>query len=132
MVKKIKTINNNYQTDESEHFTWEEDARKLFRKWDNIKHIREILTGNNKSLKAYGTGLWGLSLKTKERLTKKYGEGLKFGVIITLKEINGVNRIDEFIQKVQLREWLVNKIDIDTQLRFIILQRKILSLNKMI
>lgn len=114
--QKIKTINNNYQTDESEHFTWEEDARKLFRKWDNIKHIREILTGNNKSLKAYGTGLWGLSLKTKERLTKKYGEGLKFGVIITLKEINGVNRIDEFIQKVQLREWLVNKIDIDTQL----------------
>ncbi|MEG2717321.1 MAG: S8 family peptidase [Eubacterium sp.] len=114
--QKIKTINNNYQADESEHFTWEEDARKLFRKWDNIKHIREILTGNNRVLKAYETGLWGLSLKTKERLTKKYGEGLKFGIVITLKEINGVNRIDEFIKNVQLRGWLVNKIDIDTQL----------------
>ncbi|SDX28846.1 S8 family peptidase [Eubacterium barkeri] len=114
--QKIRTINNNYQTNESEHFTWEKDARKLFRKWDNIKHIREIFTGKNQSLKAYETGLWGLSLKTKERLPKKYGEGLKFGIVITFKEINGVNRIDEFIKNAQLRGWLVNKIDIDTQL----------------
>nr|WP_308742911.1 S8 family serine peptidase [uncultured Anaerocolumna sp.] len=41
--KGIKPIDNNYQSAVSEHFTWEEDARKLFRKWDNVKHIREIL-----------------------------------------------------------------------------------------
>lgn len=114
--KKINTINNNYQTDAFNHYTWEEDARKFFRKWDNVKHIREILTGRNGELKAYDNPLWGLSLKTKERLEERFGEGLKFGIVITLKEINGVNRIDEFIKNAQLRGWLVNKIDVDTRI----------------
>ena len=113
--KKIKTINKNYQTEEYGYKTWEEDARRLYRKWDNVKHIRDIYTGNNRELKAYNNALWGLSLKTKERLEEKYGEGLKFGIVITLKEINGENRIDEFIQNAQLRGWLVNRIDIDIQ-----------------
>ncbi|MFK5958971.1 MAG: S8 family peptidase [Lutibacter sp.] len=114
--KEHKSINNNYQTEEFGHYTWEEDARKIFRKWDNVKHIREVLTGKNRELKAYDNPLWGLSLKTKERLNEKFGEGLKFGVVITLKEINGVNRIDEFIKNAQLRGWLVNKIDVDTRI----------------
>jgi hypothetical protein len=112
----IQSINKNYQTEEYNHQTWEEDARKLFRKWDNVKHIRDIFTGKNRELKAYNNPLWGLSLKTKERLEDKYGENLKFGIVITLKEINGVNRIDEFIKNAQLRGWLVNKIDIDTRI----------------
>lgn len=111
----IKAIDNNYQTSEAVHHTWEEDARKFFRKWDNIKHIREVSTGRNRVKNAYETGLWGVSLKTKERLDEKFGEGLKFGIIITLKEINGVNRIDEFVKNAQLRKWLVNRIDIDTR-----------------
>ena len=114
--KEHKSINNNYQTEEFGHYTWEEDARKIFRKWDNVKHIREVITGKNRELKAYDNPLWGLSLKTKERLDEKFGEGLKFGVVITLKEINGVNRIDEFIKNAQLRGWLVNKIDVDTRI----------------
>jgi len=113
---KPMPINNNYQTEEFAHHTWEEDARKLFRKWDNVKHIREVLTGKNQAKKAYENALWGLSLKTKERLDEKFGEGLKFGIVITLKEINGVNRIDEFIKNAQLRGWLVNKIDVDTRI----------------
>jgi len=112
---RIKSINKNYQTEEFSQHTWEEDARKNFRKWDNIKHIRDILTGKNRELKVYDNPLWGLSLKTKERLDKKYGEGLKFGIVITLKEINGVNRIEEFINNAQLRGWLINKIDINTR-----------------
>ena len=112
----IKSINKNYQTEEYNYHTWEEDARKLFRKWDNVKHIRDIFTGKNKELKAYNNPLWGLSLKTKERLEEKFGENLTFGIVITLKEISGVNRIDEFIKNAQLRGWLVNKIDIDTRI----------------
>ncbi len=112
---KHQSINNNYQTEEFAYHTWEEDARKIFRKWDNVKHIRDVYTGRNKELKAYNNPLWGLSLKTKERLDERYGEGLKFGIVITLKEINGVNRIEEFIKNAQLRGWLVNKIDIDTR-----------------
>ena len=114
--KTLKTINNNYQSTEWDNFTWEEDARKYYRKWDNVKHIRETLTGRNRAKKAYETGLWGLSLKTKERLDEKFGKGLTFGIVITLKEINGVNRIEEFIKQAQIRTWLVNKIDIDTRI----------------
>ena len=43
-------------------------------------------------------------------------ENVKFGVIITLKEVNGVNRIQEFIQQCQFRGWLVNKIDIENRI----------------
>ncbi|MCK5293064.1 MAG: S8 family peptidase [Arcobacteraceae bacterium] len=112
----IQSINKNYQTEEYHHRTWEEDARRLFRKWDNVKHIRDIFTGKNRELKAYDNPLWGLSLKTKERLADNSGEGITFGIIITLKEINGVNRIDEFIRNAHLRGWLVNKIDIETKI----------------
>lgn len=117
--KGIKSINNNYQTEESKYFTWEEDARRLFRKWDNIKHIREVFTGKNRVKDAYINGLWGISLKTKERLEEKYGENLKFGMVITLKEINGVNRIEEFIKNCQLRGWLVNKLDVENRIDII-------------
>ncbi len=113
---KIRSINNNYQTEEFNHYTWEEDARRVFRKWDNVKHIREVLTGKNQDLKSYKNPLWGLSLKTKERLEEKFGIGLKFGIVITLKEIHGVNRIDEFIKNAQLRGWLINKIDVDNRI----------------
>jgi hypothetical protein len=113
---RVKSINNNYQTEEFSQHTWEEDARRIFRKWDNIKHIREVYTSRNKDKKAYDNPLWGLSLKTKERLEERFGEGLKFGVVITLKEIHGVNRIEEFIKNAQLKGWIVNKIDIDTRI----------------
>ena len=66
--------------------------------------------------KSYGTGLWGLSLKTKERLDEKFGEGLTFGIVITLKEIKGINRIEDFIRQAQLRNWLVKKVDVNTMI----------------
>lgn len=112
----IKPIDNNFQSAEIEHFTLEENARKLYRKWDNVKHIREISKKGNRAKKCYDRGIWGISLKTKERLEKKYGEGIKFGIVITLKEINGVNRIDEFIKNCSLRGWLVNKIEVQNRI----------------
>ena len=60
--------------------------------------------------------MWGLSIKTKERLAPKTGRGLQFGVVVTLKEMNGVNRIDEFIKLCMVRGWLVNRIDIENQI----------------
>ncbi len=115
-VDGIKPIDNNYQSAEAEHFTWEEDARKHFRKWDNVKHIREVAKKGNRAKKSYDKGIWGVSLKTKERLEKKYGVGIKFGIVVTLKEIYGVNRIDDFIKNCSLRGWLVNKIDVENRI----------------
>ena len=112
---EIKPINNNYQ-DVKGHYTPEEDARKNFRKWDNVKHLREVFTERVKPRKAYETGLWGVSLKTKERLTQKYGLNLKFSIVITLRELEGINRINEFINLCQIRGWLVQSIDIKNRI----------------
>ena len=113
---RIKSINENNQSEGLEGYTTERNAREFYRKWDNVKHITQTLKDNIMPKKRYDSGLWGLSIKTKERLWRRDGEGIKFGVVITLKEINGVNRIDEFINLCTLRGWLVNKIDIENRI----------------
>lgn len=112
----ITPINNNYQNMDTLIRTFEKDARKNFRKWDNCKHIREVLTPRNRARKCYDRGLWGISLKKTERLNQKDGQGMNFGLVVSLKEINGVNRIDEFIKNCALRGWLVNKIDVESRI----------------
>ncbi len=49
-------------------------------------------------------------------LSKTNSVGVRFGVIVTLKEINGINRIDEFIKNCTLNGWLVNEIDIKSRI----------------
>ena len=71
---------------------------------------------NARPRKAYPSGLWGLSIKTKERLAPKAGRGLRFGIVVTLKEMNGVNPIDEFIKLCMVRGWLVNSIDVQSHI----------------
>lgn len=112
----IKSIDCNNQAEEGIIILYEEDARKMYRKWDNIKHISETIKEKARPRKAYASGMWGLSIKTKERLQLKAGRGLQFGVVVTLKEMNGENRIDDFIKLCMLRGWIVNKLDIDNQI----------------
>lgn len=111
----IKPINNNYQSTDDGSYVREDEARSKFRKWDNIKHIREVSLRNIPK-KVYENGNWGISVRTKERLDEKFGQDVNFGVIITLKEINGVNRIDDFIKNCYLRGWLVNKIQVENRI----------------
>lgn len=111
----IKAINGNEQCDDKIVYLKEEEARKYYRKWDNVKHIGEELTGSKKARKLYNNGMWGISLKETERLGSLTGKKLNFGIVITLKEINGVNRIDEFIRQCSLKGWLVNKINVENQ-----------------
>ncbi len=115
---KIITINENKQSsdDGEKHYMYEGEARKLHRKWDNVKHIRKPLKAKVGALKVYGNdGLWGLSIKSKERLGKR-GEGIKFGIVVTLKEIKGVNRINDFIHRCELRGWLVNRVNVGNRI----------------
>ncbi len=108
----IKSINANRQGDAERLYLPEENARKLYRKWDNIKHINDTITEAARPRKVYGSGTWGLSIKTKERLRGKNSKGLPFGVVITLKNMKGENRIDDFIKLCMLRSWVVNSIDV--------------------
>lgn len=119
MVKdkaQIKSINDNRQADEGLVTLYEENARKMYRKWDNVKHISETIKERAIPRKAYSSGLWGLSIKTKERLQRKKNVPLQFGVVVTLKEMNGVNRIDDFMKMCMARGWIVNQIDVENQL----------------
>lgn len=111
----IKSINANSQGDEGGAHLHEPEARRLYRKWDNVKIISEELKDRAVPRKVYGSGMWGLSIKTKERLKEKNGRGLAFGVVVTLKEMNGANRIDEFVKLCMVRGWIVNQIDIDNR-----------------
>ena len=112
---KIKPIDNNQQSEESQITLYEEDARKMYRKWDNVKHISEEIKERRVPKKAYDSGLWGLKINMKECLRRRK-EPLQFGVVVTLKEMNGVNRIDDFIRLCMARGWLVNQLDVENQL----------------
>ena len=90
-----------------------EDERNLM---VSITEKGEELKERGKPKKAYNIGLWGISLKCKERLDKKKGTGMKYGVIITLKEMNGKNRINDFKNLYLSRGWLVTELDVKNQI----------------
>ncbi len=112
----ISCINSNSQGDEGGKHLYETEARKLYRKWDNVKLISEELKARAVPRKVYDAGMWGLSIKSKERLKEKNGRGLSFGVVVTLKEMYGVNRIDDFIKLCMMRGWIVNRIDVENRI----------------
>ena len=58
----------------------------------------------------------GLSIKTKERLKGKRSKSLQFGVVVTLKEMKGVNRIDDFIKLCMMRGWIVNRLSVENRI----------------
>ena len=93
----------------------EGEARKQFRKWDNVKYIAESATKRMIPKDSFSNKNWGMEIKTNNRLDPKDGMGVRFGVVVTLKEMNGINRIDEFIRNCTLNGWLVNEIDVDNK-----------------
>lgn len=109
---KGDTQNSDILFDEGISYLNEKEARKQFRKWDNVKYISERITKRMRPKISYEYKNWGMEIKTNNRLDPKDGIGVRFGVVVTLKEINGVNRIDEFIRNCTLNGWNVNKIDV--------------------
>ncbi len=112
----IDTINENHQNDDG-YFTYEGNARKYHRKWDNVKYIVQTPSSLRRDKEVLGKNkMWGISIKTKERLDNNDGEGVKFGLVITLRELHDVNRIESFIRNCKLNGWLVTPIDIENRL----------------
>ena len=108
--------NQNVLLENEPFFLLEGEARERFRKWDNVKYVAETLKNRMRPKKMYANKNWGMEIKTNNRLDPKDGMGIRFGVVVTLKEINGVNRIDEFIKNCTLNGWLVNKIDVQARI----------------
>ncbi len=112
---KIKSIDDNKQTEEGQ-VMYEEEARSVFRKWDNVKRICEKIKNRKVPKKSYDAGMWGIGVITKERVTSKHRRPLQFGLVITLKEMYGKNRIDDFVKMCEAKGWLVNRLDVQNQL----------------
>ena len=108
---QIKSLNANTQADYGNNYIYEEAARSEFRKWDNVKYICDIIKPRRIARKVMESGLWGLSIKTKERLSNKHKDPIPFAVVITLKEMNGKNRIDDFIKLCMAKGWFVKSIN---------------------
>lgn len=112
---EIESINKNKQTEEGTT-NYEENARDMFEKWNNTKHIVEEYKEGLKPRKVYENTNWGLSIKSKDRLGRQDDKGIKFGVVITLKELNGVNRYNDFIKQCIYNGWIVNEVNIENRL----------------
>ena len=110
---KIKDINENVQ-DENGAYVDERQSRKDFRKWENTKFISTVLK-RNRPKNSYGERLWGMAITSKERLSTRVGGDLNFGAVITLKELHGINRIEDFIKACTLRGYIVNELDIQNR-----------------
>lgn len=110
----IKSINKNIQDTETKGITTEKEARDIFRKWDNVKIALDEIKERKVPKITYGKNTWGLKITNKGRIGSE--SDVRFGVVITLKEMYGKNRLDEFINKCKLNGWIVNKINIENQL----------------
>ena len=110
----IDDINDNVQDDEGAHVD-ERQSRREFRKWENTKFISKLL-GKNRAIKSYDDRAWGITITSKERLSTRTGTRLNFGAVITLREINGINRIQEFVRACTFRGWIVNEVNVQNQI----------------
>lgn len=115
----IKSINNNSQGEDLNGFNLEEDARALYRKWDNVKRVSELIKVRRcpREILNEDNPQWGLSIRTKERSSSVRKHNLRFGVVVTLREMFGKNRINTFVKNCQALGWTVNSIDIEARMR---------------
>lgn len=117
-INDIKGDKRNQSDDlnSEKNYLLEGDARARFRKWDNVKYIVEKSDKKMMPKDSYDNKNWGMEIKTNNRLDPKDELGIRFGVVVTLREMNGVNRIDDFIKNCTLNGWLVNVVDIRSRI----------------
>lgn len=113
---RIKSLLPNNQGEE-DCTTDEEKARKKLRKWDNVKHIAEPLTSRSKPKKVYANPMWGMMIRKSSRYQSGSHEPQRFGVVVTIHNLKGENRIDAFIRQCSAIGWIVERVEIDNELR---------------
>lgn len=117
-IDDIKGDKRNNDIDEEVAYIFESDARRKYRKWDNVKCISEDDNSKkrNKDIKYNNNKNWGMEIKTNNRLNKDDGKNIRFGVVVTIKAIDGVNRIDEFVQACSFNGWTVREINVQNRI----------------
>ncbi|MBR3234802.1 MAG: S8 family peptidase [Atopobiaceae bacterium] len=110
----IKSLKGNTQGEQGD-LTTEIDARKKQRKWDNVKHVSDVLTDATRPRKAYENPLWAIKLRKTSRYRRGSRQPQRFGLVVTLKELNGVNRFETFAQQCSALGWIVNRVELETR-----------------
>lgn len=110
----IKSLKGNTQGDKDD-LTTEIEARKKQRKWDNVKHVSDILTDATRPRKAYDNPLWAIKLRKTSRYQRGSRQPQRFGLVVTLKELNGVNRFETFAQQCSALGWIVNRVELESR-----------------
>ncbi|PLS29982.1 peptidase S8 [Bifidobacterium margollesii] len=123
----IDSLDNNVQDDPTAR-TYEGDARRLYRKWDNVKHVSDIEKTRFVPRTTRGIPYWGFKIRKTERfdppsdenggMGPNAGDGMRFGIVVTLRGMDRRNHYDEFKQNCQLQEepWIVEEIDMQTNI----------------
>ena len=101
----------------------------MYRKWDNVKHVSDIEKRSFRPRVSHGIPYWGFKIRKTERFDppvdkngnvgKNAGDGLRFGIVVTLRGMDGRNRFDEFKMQCQLQSepWIVEEIDMNTNIK---------------
>lgn len=122
--KGIKSLDNNVQGD-TFAYTYEGDARRLYRKWDNVKHVSDTEKSRFVPRKSFGRPYWGFKIRKVERFDRPIdedgnlgpnaGDGMRFGIVVTLRGMDRRNHFEEFKRNCQLQEepWIVEEIDMN-------------------
>ena len=114
----IVSVNGDKQGQSASINNSERKAREIYRKWDNVKRVADRFTPHAKCREVYNSkNNWGISVTTKERGTQRDSVGLPFGIVMTLYEINGEDRYEDFIHDCRYRGWLVQRLNTDVCLR---------------
>lgn len=112
----IVSIKQNKQGEKNDRTT-EKEARDFLGKWDNVKRICDKVPAHPRARKAYDKPSWGVKIRKTSRLSMGDPTPQPFGLVATLREIGGANRIDSFVQHCISEGWMVRTIDIDTCIR---------------
>ena len=108
----ISPVNGDLQNDDVS-FISEGDARREWRKWDNVKFVAQKLQAKRIPIRAKNeNGYWGIKITSKSR-NGENSKGHKFGLVITLKNIYGRNSTEAFEQLCIRNMWLVQHINIE-------------------
>ena len=108
----IRPIADKFASAPNEFVPFEEAVRKYKRKWDNVKIRAESFKRSRPKQKLSNAGFWGISVRKTER-----GSNLSFGIVVTLKSLDGRNRIEDFIQQSIHLGWDVREINIEEKIR---------------
>ncbi len=109
----ITSLDGNNQGDEG-CLNYEGPARLMYRKWDNIKHICDKPKGRFAPRKGNDGQGWGLLLRRKSRGDSANTPPLRVCIVVTLREMTGRNRFDDFVRDCSLGSgWIVNRLSVD-------------------